>query len=311
MDIKSMLGRLKSALHRPTASDKVVWALNKKMDTLRFELRHDALIDKAINDTSRGVTDTRWCDAEVVVSLTTYGKRLYDAAATVESVMQGTMLPNRIILWLADDLRSATLPLTLQNQQRRGLEVRFCRDIRSYKKLVPTLTVCPDSVIITIDDDVLYRYDVVEKLVNDHIAHPDCIIGNRINRIVLGADGRPVSYKKWQWCSNPTDCSFLNFSTGVGGVLYPPHCLAAEVTDESVFMDICPHADDVWFYAMAVKAGTPTRKGYTHNHLGQDFVENPSVQDVGLARINLGGVCANDVQLKAVFDRYGLWDKLA
>ena len=44
---------------------------------------------------------------------------------------------------------------------------------------------------------------------------------------------------------------------GVGGVLYPPHCLDETVLDRPLFMDICPLADDIWLNAMARKKGTP------------------------------------------------------
>lgn len=277
---------------------------------LAYDLRNYQLIDKTLYCNESGVSNLEYCSHEIIVSLTTYGKRLNDVASTIESIMQGSMKPNRIVLWLEEDLKNTVLPITLQQQQKRGLEIAYCKDIRSYKKLIPTLRKYPEAVIITIDDDAIYNYDLVEKLVNMHNMYPNNIIANRIHRVVLGPNGKPKEYMKWDWGGNPTDASPLNFFTGVGGVLYPPHALDVEVFNEEVFMDICKYADDIWFYAMALKKGTYTIKGYTHNDNGVEYITNPYVQDIGLCKINTGKKGENNKQLKSVFDFYNLWDKL-
>ena len=282
---------------------------------LRHDLRHDLLIHEAINSTSPGISNEKYCDEEIIVSLTTYGRRIIDVSATIESIMQGTMKPNRIVLCLEEELRGTVLPITLKNQMKRGLEVIYYKNIRSYKKLVPTIQKYPEASVITIDDDAIYDYDLVEKLVNTHISHPKHVVANRIHRVVLGEDNHPLDYPLWKWLSSPEDDSPLNFATGVGGMLYPPHVLHPEVTNEKVFMDICPHADDVWFYAMTLMAGSRVVKCPTRNPSGDEFVLNESVQDMGLCQINITHEAnsthtENDTQLKAVFDKYNLWGKL-
>ena len=277
---------------------------------IQYSLQHDKLIEKALNSHEKGISTDLYCKNEIIVSLTTYGKRLYDVATTIESIMQGSLKPNRIVLWLGDEMRAIRLPITLLNQQKRGLEINYCKDIRSYKKLIPTLKKYPEATIITIDDDVLYHYDLVEKMVNEHQRYPNHIIANRIHKIKLNNKGKPLKYMDWKFNDNPTDDSPLNFWTGVGGVLYPPQSLHPEVLNESVFMDICKYADDIWFYAMARKAGTKARKCYTHNDRGEDYLINLGVQDVGLFNINTGIHGKNDVQLLAVFEKYNLFSTL-
>lgn len=274
---------------------------------LKYTLQHDALIEKAINCNEMGISADKYCSSEIIVSLTTYGKRLFQVAATIESIMQGSMKPNRIVLWMGENMKDVTLPRTLQNQQKRGLEIYYCKDIGSYTKLIPTLRKYPEASIITIDDDALYSYDLVEKLVNEHCLYPNYIIANRIHRVRLDSTGRPIKYMNWEWNNSPSDISPLNFLTGVGGVLYPPKSLHPEVQNESVFLDICKYADDIWFYAMALKAGTGIKKGFTHNDRGEDFLINDDVQDIGLRTINTGVNGKNDEQLIAVFEKYDLW----
>ena len=58
---------------------------------------------------------------------------------TIESIMEQTMKANRIILWLDYSFEKQPLPKALQLLQKRGLEIEYCKDIRSYKKLIPAL----------------------------------------------------------------------------------------------------------------------------------------------------------------------------
>ena len=280
-------------------------------DRVIFSVRADLLNMKINGCLDRGVSDERYCDHELIVSLTTFGKRLYSVATTIESIMQGTLKPNKIILWLDEKLKGQYLPRNLMKQMERGLTIEYCKDIRSYTKLIPCLKKYPQAIIVTVDDDILYDQDMLEKLFVAHKESPDMIIANRVHQIVLDSSSRPVSYKSWRWKQTLDDESFLNFLTGVGGVLYPPHCLDEEVFNENVFLDICKYADDVWFYAMALKKGTIVKKAYTRDKYGEDYVMNPTVQDVGLCLLNVNdSVCRNDIQIKAVFEKYALYDKL-
>lgn len=295
----SILNRIKKAFSTPSQI---------LVDRLQYEMKANEMINLMLNSTSSGISDKNYSDEKLIVSLTTYGKRLKDVSITIESIMQGSMKPNRIMLWIDESWKGAPLPIALQNQQLRGLEVCYCEDIRSYTKLVPALHECPNDIIITIDDDVLYRYDLVERLFNEHLKNPNMIIANRIHKIVLGKDGKPLQYNEWKWSTKDDDVSPLNFFTGVGGVLYPPHSLDDEVFNDKVFLDICKYADDIWFNAMALKKGTKVLKGQSYNENGIDYYYTE--QKESLRNVNVNGDGLNDVQLKCVFEKYFLYDRL-
>ena len=278
---------------------------------LLYKQKVEILTNKALFSVESGISNQKVCDFEVIVSLTTFGRRLYDVYLPIESIMQGSMKPNKICLWISEELKNEELPITLQRQQKRGLEIHFCKDIRSYTKLIPALQFFPNACIITIDDDLIYDFDLVEKLVNSFKKDPQFIHANRIHRVILGKDNKPISYLKWNLCADYAEASFLNFLTGVGGVLYPPHALNNEVFNDEVFLDICKYADDIWFYAMALLNNTKIKKCYTHNPKGEEYIINEIVQESGLNRRNTSKAeCLNDLQLSAVFDRYNLYDKL-
>ena len=280
--------------------------LSSQNESLLFGIESSKLTESTLNSTNYGITTDKICQNEVVVSLTSYGKRLNDVYIPIESIMQGSVKPNRIILWLAEEELGKQLPVTLQKQQKRGLDIRYCKDIKSYKKLIPTLKEFPEACIVTIDDDVIYQFDLLENLLLSYNNYPNYIHANRVHTISLDNHGLPLPYNEWQCCSTIGNNSILNFATGVGGILYPPNSLDKRVFDETTFMSICPTADDIWFFAMAHLNGFNTCKSFTRDSTGNDFLENPSVQDVALKQINKIVNCKNDIQLTAVIKKYNL-----
>ena len=283
--------------------------MNAKVSSLRYEARRNQLIGSILHETESGVTPDRYTDHDIIVSITSYGKRIHEVALTIESIMQQTMKPNRIVLWLDDSYNGRPLPLSLSLQQRRGLEIAFCPDIRSYTKLIPQLRQTPKDAIITVDDDALYDYDVLEHLIQSHREEPHIIHCCRVHRIKLDATGNILPYAQWDARCEETGINPLFFLTGVGGVLYPPDSLDPDVFDQKTFLALCPDADDIWFTAMAIKKGTPLNKVYTRNPHGEDYLDNHLT---GADRLSFKNVTqkGNDIQFRAVFSKYSLYDKL-
>lgn len=275
-------------------------------------MKKDSLHRVAIEAMETGIIHDKIAEKPVIVSLTTHGKRLHEVYLTIESIMQGTIKPNRIILWLDKDVEKRPLPLMLRRQQERGLEILYNeRNIRSFTKLIPTLRLCPDAIIVTIDDDMFYQPDMLEGLLNAHKMYPNDVLANRVDTIVLGSDGKPLTCLKWKLFQKPKDILPLNVALGVEGVLYPPHAFDDEVFNEDVFLSICSTADDLWFKAMELKAGTGVRHVYTHYERGGGAIPNLTLQDIGLQQINENvNDCRNDIQLNAVLERYNLFDRL-
>ena len=78
-----------------------------------FISRKEYLISCALNSIEPGISNIKYCNNEIIVSLTTYGKRLYDVYLAIESIMQQTKKPNRIVLWLGNELKETILPVFL------------------------------------------------------------------------------------------------------------------------------------------------------------------------------------------------------
>lgn len=262
--------------------------------------------NQTVNCSIKGVTSEQICDKEVVVSLTTHGIRLQEVYLSIESIMQGTLKPNRIILWLSKEYENKPLPASLKLQMKRGLEVKYCEDFGPFTKMFYTLENFPDSIIITIDDDIIYDINLVDNLVRSYIESPECISANRILKMKLDTNNRPISYLKWIWDAMPSTTSPLNFATGVGGVLYPPHSLDNEVLNKEVILNTCPKEDDAWWYCMALKKGTKVKQCNKSHYFQNDNVQSIALQNENIDPSN----CRSDIQLKAIMDRYNLYSYL-
>ncbi len=235
--------------------------------------------------TELGITKDKR-EKKIIVSLTTYPGRIDVVYKTVTTLLEQTMKPDEVILWLAEEqFPDKSLPKSLTDLEQYGLTIRLYKDIRSYKKLIPTLKEYPDDIIITFDDDYYYDKDTVKSLYEEHLNYPDCVIGTRAMRLVPNKKRNWFDLVRRSYIYDDSYLpSYLNSTIGFGGVLYPPHALSKDVLDEDKFMSIIPTNDDIWFWANTVKNGTkivPMRKGYKIKHFP---IENS--QKTGLWQIN-------------------------
>lgn len=280
-----------------------VGKLHRKIRTQDYR---NILESEILRTGERGVSDEHMCESEVIISLTTYGNRINTVYLAIASLMRQSMRANRIILWLSEkEFRGGTLPATLRLLEKKGLEIKYCRDTRSYKKLIPTLSLYPDAIIITVDDDAIYDFELVDRLVRAHISEPTTVWGNRVHRMSIDKKGNIAPYKKWR-SAVPMEESELNFATGVGGILYPPHIFLPEILDESKFMTLAPTADDIWFKAMELKSGVKVKRIPPHTADGTDDHLGGIVKfSDGLAGENVSHG-RNDLTIKALKEYFDL-----
>ncbi len=246
----------------------------------------------------------------LIVSLTSFPERVQnDVTYTLYSLLTQSLKPDAIILWLAKEQFPnglADLPKEILNLQKNGLTIKWCEDIRSYKKLIPALLEYPDDIIVTADDDIYYPKDWLQKLYLQHLINPKAVIGHRMHYIRLNTDGMPLPYKKWAKNVTKHKVSTRNFLTGCGGILYPPHSLYQDVCNQNLFQKLAPYADDIWFWAMAVLNNTPIRTfsgRYRKIILVNPEREMRQTDELTLAKLNIskGG---NDQQLVDVLAHY-------
>lgn len=206
-----------------------------------------------------GVNASENRSPRVVVSLTSYPARMYDIHYCLYSLLTQSFKPDAVILWLAkeqfpngeDDIPEKVLRL-----RRNGLTIKWCEDLRSYKKLIPALLEYPEDLIVTADDDLYYSPDWLEKLWQAYQQTDGRkLVAHRSHQLLM-LNNKITPYSQWPKCIQNAQSSFFNFCTTGGGILYPPHTLHEDVTNVALAKKLCPHADDVWFWGMAVRNGT-------------------------------------------------------
>lgn len=185
----------------------------------------------------------------IVVSLTSYGRRVSDCVVyyTLVSLLRQKCQPQRIILWLAEDeWNDERLPQKIIKLREKGVEIRYCRDLRSFKKLIPTLSLCPNNNIMTVDDDIIYTSDTMELVWREHLQNRSEIIGFSTLAPIV-ENGIPSHYADWKHIPTISK-GLLIFPVGYGGILYPVGSLNEIVVREDLFEKLCPIADDIWFW---------------------------------------------------------------
>jgi hypothetical protein len=163
----------------------------------------------------------------LIVSLTTIPERLEKMSITTESLLRQSSKPDRLILWLDDDLKNRKLPLPLRRQMERGLEIRFIEDIGPYKKAIYSLKEFPDSLIVVCDDDVIYPRDWLKELAEAHEREPRCVVCHRARLMGVTSPGGLRPYAEWEMAvkNYPTPSFPLFRSAWAGFFIRPAHCI--------------------------------------------------------------------------------------
>lgn len=200
------------------------------------------------NSNEIGITSELYDNKKLIVSLTSYEKRINIVPLAVESLLRQTLKPNKIILWLSYE---CPINEILEKQKERGLEIMRCFDMKSYKKLIPTLNLYPDDIIITCDDDIIYNENTIKKLYNSYLKDKNAI---HCCNCYLPKDCCFLRFDKW-WKNYNKQHSFLMPTTGAG-TLYPPNSLHSDVLDYKIALKLCPISDDIFIYVMCLMKKT-------------------------------------------------------
>lgn len=240
---------------------------------------------------------------ELIVSLTSHPPRFVTLAKTLKCLLDQTVAADRTILWLGYGDQKM-LPQEVLDLKRHGLEILECPQLGSFKKIIPTLKLYPNSFIITADDDLYYDTEFIHSFLVNYDPLKNDIIGRRAHLARIQDDGALSPYRSWDLhTSAHTDKDLKNilFLTSGSGVLYPPKSLHPMVLDETKFMRLCPYADDLWLFWMARRAETLMRRvGMVEKLLTWE-----GSQENGLSRKNfLEG--RNDTQIRAIEEELGL-----
>jgi len=274
---------------------------NLKIQSL---IREAALENLSLTSMQQGIGNDK--ESFIVVSLTSFDKRIGSLHICIESLFQQSVKADKVVLWLSrKNFPEQSLPENLTRLQSRGLMIEWVdEDIGPYKKIIYSLQRFPEALIITVDDDVMYPSDMVDMLYQSYIRKPSLIHCNRA-RIIGKRGEKLLGYGRWK--SAIDGFGYNIFPVGIAGVLYPPGSLDKEVINKELFMKICPNADDIWLKAMSLKAGVKVHRVNDERPWKSRFLTISNTQGASLKKINWRRKGGNDEKIRAVFDHFKLY----
>lgn len=242
----------------------------------------------------------------VIVSLTSYGDRIPDIKYTIYSLVMQSIRPEKIIVNIAFEDKEL-LNDEIKSFEKYNVEFNLCKDIRSYKKLLPTLQRYPNACIVTADDDLYFERNWLKRLYEAHKKYPDDVCCHLVYKITHH-NGKINTYKSWihNYRSFTADKSL--FLLGGAGALYPPNVFHKDIDNEELFSTLAPIADDLWFYFMVILNGRKIRqinKAYIKLRFINPYREYGIISGSTLTQQNVGEN-KNDVQLRNILSHYGI-----
>jgi FkbM family methyltransferase len=252
---------------------------------------------KMIHEQKPKHVDNHNLPGKLIVSLTSYPARFENLPLTLLSLTNQTVKPDNIILWISETDKNK-LTGEILSFSTQGVQIKFCADYKSYKKIIPTLILYPNDFIVTADDDLFYRSDWLEGLVKSYEGN-NCVVAHRGHKITFSSTQNVKPYKDWLWEHRSSKPSHLLFPTSGAGTLYPPGIFHADILNSELFRTLTPNADDIWLYWM-VRLRAGVFKSTSNPH---PLIEWKQKNEKTLWKNNiLKG--ENDIQFKNVLNRY-------
>lgn len=125
---------------------------------------------------------------KIIVTFTSWKKRIHLCAHTVDLMLNQTIKPDKIILNLSEEefqRKEEELPKELVEKQNNIFEIYWVKEnTKAFKKVIPTLKRYPNDIIISIDDDIEYPKNSIESLYDTYLK------SERNN---------PISAGTWDW----------------------------------------------------------------------------------------------------------------
>jgi hypothetical protein len=244
-----------------------------------------------------------------IISLTSYPARIHRVWLTIETLLRQTIKPDALILWLykGEFPDESKLPETLLRMRTRGLEIRFCdHNLGPHKKYFYSMKEYPFANIITVDDDMLYPVDFLERLIDASGKHTGSICCLITKRIVTSGNGI-MPYRQWNYIKENTMPLFQNLTMSGGGTLFPSFVLHEDCFDIEMLKEMALTADDLWLKVMSVRNNTKVVS--LAGEYQRFFVPLIHKSKSTLTRVNVDGGL-NDLIFKDLVERFDISPEL-
>jgi len=168
----------------------------------------------------------------VIVSLTSWKKRIQNVHIILYSILSGTYIPDKIVINLSEDefpLKEKELPSELLLFKKYNIvEINWVKEnTKAFKKIIPTMKLYPNSIVLGIDDDIILPKTTLADMINKYLSNNGVIA-------YFKSEYKNISYCTTGFCT-----------------LYPAYLFNEKFTSVPLNIIQCG-ADDV-YYSVAIQ----------------------------------------------------------
>lgn len=240
-----------------------------------------------------------------IVSLTTFPGRLDNVWMVIYCMYKQTVKPGKIVVTLANsEIKGGynSLPESLKLFADKGVEFLFVNtNLRPHNKYYYTRQKYPDRLVITIDDDLLYYSDTIQRLMDMHVKFPDAVCSNRVQEVGY-CNGEFLDSNKWNLIHKQQPPSHYLLGLGYSAVLYPPSFVSRDLYNAEKIKKLCLMADDMWLKVQELIADVKVVNGRYYAHP----VTIPTSQKIALQKENDAQDSRNNKYLLLMNEYYNL-----
>lgn len=198
---------------------------------------------------------------KIVVSMTSYPKRIYNVEKSIDALLhKQTLPPEEIYLWLSIEEfpnKENNLPENLIKiiNENPNVFLKWVEKNTYVHKRHEIFKFIKDAYVFLIDDDVYYDNKLIETVVSKAKQYPNTIICyNQYNphdyrgkRILYNNNryGNGPLLNKVRWCGQSM----------IPSIIYPKECLTKE--NQEIRDRTSPISDECWFQPWIVKNDIP------------------------------------------------------
>lgn len=204
----------------------------------------------------------------IIISMTSWAPRLNSVASSYKAILnqiEDDMNVHCILVLSIEEFPKKEQELP-EDILKLPVEILWTeRDIRSHKKLIPTIKKYPDNAILVVDDDICQVGGWLKTFINDHKKYPNDIIFGQSNSICYVDDNDVIHEYTSLYthidCQCPGKVSHTQkISSGAAGTLFPAHIINnPDFYNEDLLMEISPTCDETWQWAFALMEGRTFR----------------------------------------------------
>ena len=194
----------------------------------------------------------------ILISCTTTQERVDKLFYTIESLKYQNKKPDKIIVNLSKepylkDSGIEKIPVWLSENAK--VVVNFVKNTGPYRKLLPVFDMAnDDDMIITIDDDVIYHEEWLNKLVTAGEKKRNAIVCGKARVMKKNFFGKWQSYSRWNQLETMEEGHNI-LPIGCAGILYRKNLIDKEFINNKKFLLLAPTCDDLWFRMASIRMG--------------------------------------------------------